>query len=72
MIANVNIIDFFIKYVGFWGGVVWMPILGYLLGEMLESLLSGGKKPTKGGGLGLLVGLGFWVLLILPRLLYLR
>jgi hypothetical protein len=72
MFVNVNIIDFFIKYVGFWGGAVWMPILGYLLGEMLESLLSGGKKPTKGGGLGLLVGLGFWVLLILPRLLYLR
>ena len=63
-----NIISFIINYVGFWGGIVWMPILGYIFGEIFESLLKGGKKPTKGGILGVLVGLVLWLFMISPRL----
>ena len=68
MLMDVNIISFIIKYVGFWGGIIWMPILAYILGEIFESLLRGGKEPTKGGVLGIFVGLIFWLIMMSPKL----
>jgi len=64
-------INFFINYVGYLGGVVWMPILGYLIGQGIESLIFLNKKPVVGGFLGALVGLGFWIIFLLPRLNFL-
>jgi hypothetical protein len=66
-----DFIFFFINYVGYLGGVVWMPILGYLIGQGLESLIFLNKKPVVGGILGALVGLGAWIIFVLPRLDYL-
>lgn len=62
---------FFINYVGYLGGVIWMPALGYLLGQGVESLIVLNKKPVIGGFLGALAGLGFWIIFVLPRLDYL-
>jgi hypothetical protein len=64
----VNIISFIINYIGYWGGIVWMPYLGFIFGEMFESLLSGGKEPTKSGVIGLFVGLILWLIMVFPRL----
>ena len=66
-----DIIFFIINYVGYLGGVIWMPILGYMVGQGIESLIVLNKKPAVGGFLGALAGLGFWVIFILPRLDYL-
>jgi hypothetical protein len=62
---------FFINYVGYLGGVIWMPILGYFIGQGIESLIVLNKKPVVGGFLGALGGLVFWIIFILPRLDYL-
>lgn len=68
---DADFIFFFINYIGYLGGVVWMPILGYLLGQGIESLIFGGKKQRVGGFLGTIVGLGLWFIFALPRLDYL-
>ncbi len=64
-------IFFFINYVGYLGGVLWMPALGYLLGQGIESVIFLNKKPVIGGFLGALAGLAFWLIFILPKLNYL-
>jgi hypothetical protein len=64
-------IFFFINYVGYLGGVIWMPVLGYYLGQGIESLIVLNKKPVVGGFLGALAGLFLWIIFVLPRLDYL-
>jgi hypothetical protein len=66
-----DIFYFVINYIGYLGGVVWMPLLGYMLGQGIESLIVLNKKPVFGGFLGALVGLGLWIIFILPKLEYL-
>jgi hypothetical protein len=68
MVRDGDFIFLFLNYVGYLGGVIWMPILGYLIGQGIESLIYGGKKQSAGGILGGLAGLGFWLIFILPRL----
>jgi hypothetical protein len=68
MLAGTDFIYYFINYVGYWGGVVWMPILGYFFGELIESLLLRSKKQKTGGLLGAVVGLVFWIVMISPRI----
>jgi len=68
MFTGIDWVYYFIYYVGYWGGIVWMPILGYYVGELFESFLLAGKKPKSGGILGAVVGLVFWFAMISPRL----
>ena len=66
-----DFIFFFINYVGYLGGVVWMPFIGFLLGQAIESAIFLNKKPVAGGFLGALVGLVIWLIFFLPKLVYL-
>lgn len=62
-----DLIYIFINYVGYLGGVIWIPVLGYLIGQGIESVIFLSKKPVVGGFLGAVVGLLIWIIFILPR-----
>jgi hypothetical protein len=64
------IVLYLLFFIGCLGGAIWMPIVGWIIGQIFvkkEKALQN-VKPVLGGIIGAIIGFVIWLVYVLPNL----